>query len=167
MVHYYNHSFTYTFTALLPLTLLYLLGKLHPCLNPARLPCPYSLAAECGWRKTAKLMLPGLIFHSLPNLKGAFSAALESYYIFPDPFTLPHSLFLLSSNLHTASTILTLNMTMLTISLRKKNNQGKKCQIPTLHKLPALYLAPVVCLLSCSCGWKTRAFISGQPSIVH
>lgn len=131
MVHYYNHSFAYTFTALLPLTLLYLLGKLHPCLNPARLPCPYSLAAECGWRKTTQLMLPGLIFHSSPNFQGAFSAALEYYYIFPDPFTLPHSLFPLSSNLHTASTILTLNMTMLTISLRKKTIREKNAKYLT------------------------------------
>lgn len=79
-------------------------------------------------------MLPGLILNSSLNLREAFSAALKSYYIFPSPFTLLHSLvtvsyFFLSLQIFIPPTpSLLLAYDYAYYFIEKKNDQGKKKQ---------------------------------------
>lgn len=148
-----------------PPTLLYYLVN-HPGWNRTLL----LLITDCGWRRTPQLILPGLILNSSPNLRGAFSAALQSYYIFPSAFTLPHSFvavshFFLFSNLHTSYIILTLAIWLCLLFHWEKEQSGKRnpiypfcinsCTVST-H-----FCSPVLGFLFCSCGWTTRASTSG------
>lgn len=105
-------------------------------------------------------MLPGLLLHSSPNLRGAFSAAPESYCIFPSPATLPHPwrLFHLFSSLQTSlppppSPLLVYDCAYDLVE--KKKQAGKKpqnthpAQTPSMTSTP--YLRP--------CSWPSFFFL--------
>ena len=144
-----------------------LLGKLHPCLNPALRPQLYSRAVDTAGENCARTSCCRLsTLHSSPPPRELLALPCS-----PTMCSLAHSHFHVPAfrplNLHASSTMLFLSLwPCLLFHWEKETIRAKtpKCS-PCTNSQHWIYT-----LLSAFfpvCGWETRAFVWGQPSLVH